>query len=179
MEAGWGWRGVPERLVSGAQGQPCCCGSHAHLSLTAAGRLAQGQATEAVHVLQTVVEQFSVSGYLDIPVGDGCFSSVALTRLRERQPRISYFGLEIVQSLVDQNLVKTDNNTRLIQAVRASLPGISGHGFSVFPTLQPSCYSGRGIAFSASRPNRLGLLQTDDAACECSSCSQGVPLSPP
>ena len=88
--------------------------------------LTQGQALEALRALAHVVHQHDVRSYIDIPVGDGCFSHAALARLRQARPTISYVGLEIVKSLVDDNLVSVDNNTRLVHADVATLPQLPG-----------------------------------------------------
>ena len=47
----------------------------------------KGQATEAVRVLVEVVEKYEIRSYTDLPVGDGCFSSNALAKLRQKQAR--------------------------------------------------------------------------------------------
>lgn len=77
-------------------------------------------------MLANVVHEHDVRSYIDIPVGDGCFSHAALARLRQTRPTISYLGLEIVKSLVEHNLVSVDNNTRLVHADVATLPQLPG-----------------------------------------------------
>ena len=49
--------------------------------------VSKGQATEAVRVLAEVVEKYGIRSYMDLPVGDGCFSSHALAKLRQKQAR--------------------------------------------------------------------------------------------
>ena len=51
----------------------------------------RGQATKAVSALVDVVEEHAVRSYMDLPVGDGCFSSNALRLLRKKQ-NVSYIG---------------------------------------------------------------------------------------
>ena len=49
--------------------------------------VSRGQATGALSALVEVVETYGIRSYLDLPVGDGCFSSHALARLRQKQAR--------------------------------------------------------------------------------------------
>ena len=49
--------------------------------------VSRGQATGALSALVEVVETYGIRSYLDLPVGDGCFSSHALAKLRQKQAR--------------------------------------------------------------------------------------------
>ena len=49
--------------------------------------VSRGQATDALSALVEVVETYGIRSYLDLPVGDGCFSSHALAKLRQKQAR--------------------------------------------------------------------------------------------
>ena len=165
--------------------------------------VSKGQATEAVRALVEVVEKYDIRSYTDLPVGDGCFSSNALAKLRQKKvcathttaatprhaaprhapscsapprpapprpapqrptplrnapprhatprpssprpatprlatPRhdnnslartrqaISYIGLDIVKKVIEHNLVKRDNMTRLVQVDVVSLTRLPG-----------------------------------------------------
>ena len=101
------------RWTFGADGANSC--------LSGWSDIGRGQAKEALRSLSRVVEQHDVRSYIDVPVGDGCFSSTALASLREKVPAITYTGLDIVKQLVAHNLVKQDNRTRLMQADVATL----------------------------------------------------------
>ena len=52
--------------------------------------VSRGQATGALSALVEVVETYGIRSYLDLPVGDGCFSSHALARLRQKQARAAH-----------------------------------------------------------------------------------------
>ena len=93
--------------------------------------VSRGQATEAVRVLAQVVKEHAVSSYMDIPVGDGCFSSNALVRLRQKQ-NVSYIGIDIVKTVVEHNQVKRDSATQLIHADVVSLTQLPGPTDLVF-----------------------------------------------
>eukprot|EP00964_Phaeocystis_antarctica_P023898 scaffold13374_cov45-Phaeocystis_antarctica.AAC.1 len=49
--------------------------------------VSKGQATGALRALAEVVEKYEIRSYMDLPVGDGCFSSHALAKLRQKQAR--------------------------------------------------------------------------------------------
>ena len=141
--------------------------------------VSRGQATGALSALVEVVETYGIRSYLDLPVGDGCFSSHALAKLRQKQARaahtaaatlasrqssnalpdgtpprpaprraapprlawqqfgcarqaISYIGLDIVKKVIETNLVKRDNMTRLVHADVVSLTQLPGPADLIF-----------------------------------------------
>ena len=49
--------------------------------------VSKGQATGALRALAEVVDNYGIRSYMDLPVGDGCFSSHALAKLRQKQAR--------------------------------------------------------------------------------------------
>jgi len=52
--------------------------------------VSKGQATGALRALAEVVDNYGIRSYMDLPVGDGCFSSHALAKLRQKQARAAH-----------------------------------------------------------------------------------------
>ena len=89
------------RWMGGVDGAGCKSGWSA---------AASGQADSALALLTIVVQTHGIRSLLDLPIGDGCFSTTALRYIRQDQrrnhpgqPPLMYTGIDIVSSLIAQH----------------------------------------------------------------------------
>ena len=65
--------------------------------------VSKGQATGALRALAEVVDNYGIRSYMDLPVGDGCFSSHALAKLRQKQARAAHTAAATLASRQSSN----------------------------------------------------------------------------